>query len=184
MNNQDSGKFGGFFRKTHIRDNKIIDVQDSPNIVPDEGLIYLLNAGINGGAAKTSWYVGVFLNNYVPIASDVGDTFFTVSNEMTQYSGNRPVWTTDAAVATSAPDPVGISVKTTDGSEASYTIDNTVSGGEKVYGAAIISELVKGGSSDTTATVLLAATQFTNPGRDILEKDVIKVEYFITGTST
>ena len=94
-------KAGGFFIIEHIRNGKVIDTQISKNIVVDEGLTHILDVALSGGAQDTTWFVGIYKNNHIPVVDDVAATFAPgtkageISTEVDETV--RPAWT-DAGV--------------------------------------------------------------------------------------
>ena len=159
-------KAGGFFIIEHIRNGKVIDTQISKNIVVDEGLTHILNVALSGGAQDTTWFVGIFKNNHVPVAGDIAATFAgagvagEVSTEVDETT--RPAWT-----------EAGVSAKaiTNSASPATFTANTTVS----VWGAFLISDNVMGGTTGT----LMAASRFTSV-RNLLDTDVLNITYTLT----
>ena len=163
-------KVGGYFTYEHIRDGEVIDTWQEPNLVVDEGITYALDASFSGGTPITTWYVGVYKNNYTPIAGNVASTFAGagVANEAnSEYDeAARPTWT-----------EAGVTAKTVtnSASPAVFTFNTTVT----IYGAFLISNNTKGGLTGTLA----AASKFSS-SRAMLAADVLNVTYTITGTST
>jgi hypothetical protein len=163
-------KIGGIFTYEHIRDGKVIDTWQEPNLVVDEGLNYALDAAFSGGSPITSWYVGLFKNNYSPIAANVAATFpgAGVANEATtEYSeSTRPAWT-EAGVTSK--------VITNTASPAVFTFASAI----VIYGAFLVSSSTKGGTSGKLA----AASKFA-ASRSMQIADVLNVTYALTISST
>jgi len=163
-------RVAGYFNYEHIRDGKVIDSWQEPNLVVDEGLNYALDASFSGGTPITTWYVGVYKNNYTPIAGNVASTFAGagIANEATtEYDeATRPGWT-----------EAGVSAKTITNSASPAVF--TFNTGVTVYGAFLISANTKGGLTGTLA----AASKFTS-SRAMLAADVLNVTYTLTATST
>lgn len=163
-------KVAGYFTYEHIRNGEVIDTWQEPNLVVDEGINYALDAAFSGGTPITTWYVGVYKNNYTPIAGNVASTFAGagVANEAnSEYNeATRPTWT-----------EAGVSAKsiTNSASPATFTFNTTVT----IYGAFLISNSTKGGTTGTLA----AASKFS-ASRSMLAADVLNVTYTLTGSST
>lgn len=159
-------KIGGIFKYEHIRDGQVIDTWEEPNLVVDEGLNYVLGAGLAGTAAITTWYVGVFKNNYSPVAGDTAALFPGVGvggEATTEYTeANRPTWTQAGVVTKSI---------TNTASPAVFTFNTTAS----IYGAFLVSSSVKGGLTGKLA----AASKFASV-RSMLAADVLNVTYTLT----
>lgn len=169
MENQ-TFKIGGIFTYEHIRDGKVIDTWEEPNLVVDQGLNYALDSAFSGGTSITSWYVGVFKNNYTPTSVDVASTFAGagVANEATtEYSeSTRPAWT-----------EAGVSSKTITNSASPAVF--TFTSGVTLYGAFLISGSTKGGTTGTLA----AASKFSS-SRAMLSGDKLNVTYTLTISSS
>lgn len=92
----------GVFIDTLFRNGER-DVQISPNLAVDEGLINLLNVYFNGATQITSWAVGLFSQNATPQDSWNASNIVANSTELTGYTlgaggtgsaTNRPAFTT------------------------------------------------------------------------------------------
>jgi hypothetical protein len=60
---------------------------------------YLIAAGQNGGTAITTWYIGVYTNAHVPVATDTMTTLLADAGEITTYTGGtRKALAPDAVV--------------------------------------------------------------------------------------
>lgn len=118
------------------------------NLLPTEGILYLMNAGLNLGAQFGNWYVGLYEGNYAPVATDTMATFVASSTEITTaYSeAARPLLVDDAIVN-------GLFANTTTNAVFTFTATKTVRGGF------ISSGSVKGG----TTGVLLSAVLSSSP---------------------
>lgn len=84
-------------RKTKIGfvyDYKIVDVTGNvrdewrvENIIPDEGIEYILGAALDGDSQFSTWYVGLYGNNRLPVAGDTMALLLADAGEITSYSG-------------------------------------------------------------------------------------------------
>jgi hypothetical protein len=136
-------------------DGHVLSVETVRNLIPVEGLNYILNAAFKGGTQSATLYCGLFEGNYTPIPSDVMSTFPTAATECTTYvSATRP-----AVVF---------------GTVASGNMDNTtnltefVGNADKtIYGGFLSTSQVKGGTTGTLCSVVRAPTvkQLSNGGR-------------------
>lgn len=155
---------GGVFSYELVRDGKIIDSGVSPNIVVDEGLEYILDVALSGGAQIPAFYIGIFSNNYTPIAGDTAATFVASAGEVDTQINEvaRQVWT-----------EAGVSGKTitNTASIASFTANTTVN----VFGAFLHSDSAKLAVTGT----LIAASRFAAV-RNMLNTDVLNVTYTLT----
>jgi hypothetical protein len=68
---------GGRISGKIIREDRVIDEFACENIVVNQGLNYLLGAALGAQSVVTSWFIGLFNNNYTILASD---TAATISN--------------------------------------------------------------------------------------------------------
>jgi hypothetical protein len=159
-------KIGGVFTFEQVRDGKVIDTWTEDNIVVDEGLNYVLATAMAAGTPSTTFYVGIFKNNYVPVAANVIATFpgSGVANEATtEYNEtNRPTWTT-----------AGVSAKaiSNTASPAAFTFNTPVT----IYGALLATSQAKA----ATTGKLIAAAQFSS-SRVMLATDVLNVVYALS----
>lgn len=159
-------KIGGAFGYEHIRNGEVIASGYSPNIVVDEGLTHILDVAMSNGTQDTTFYVGIYKNNYTPVAGDVASTFAGagVANEISTEIDEtvRETWT-----------EAGVSSKsiTNSASPASFTANATVS----AYGAFLINNNVLGGLTGK----LIAASKFAAV-RNLVNTDILNVTYTLT----
>ena len=123
------------------------------NLVPDEGLVYMLDVAAAGGTQLTAWYTALYGNAYTPVASLTALTFAGTAGE---YAGptegydelTRVLWQNDAV------DSVNTEI-VNDTTPATFTIASAST--LAVNGAALLSASAKG----ATNGVLLSAGRFT-----------------------
>lgn len=155
---------GGSFRHHDFRG----DVQIDPNLIVTEGLIQGLNSWLAGGAQVSARYLALFENDYTPTDDLTAATFAATAGEFEDItSATRPVWSRAAATVTPE---VGNA-----GSEATFTY--ATGGPYNIYGCALLSSSVKGG----TAGHLVAATRFATSRLNQIAGDRLGIEYVITG---
>ena len=80
-------------------DGEVLSVQRIHNIMPTVALNYMLAAAAQGGAQYATWYLGLFGNNYQPIATDTMVTFMAECGEIKSYDGTARQTITLPAVA-------------------------------------------------------------------------------------
>lgn len=115
--------------------------EEIKNLVVDEGLNYLLDAGLSAGTPVTAWYVGLTGGTPTPAANDTMATHAGWT-EVTAYSeGVRQTWT-DGGVSSKS--------VSNSASPARFTIS---SDGTTVGGAFLTSSSTKGGSTGTLYAV-------------------------------
>jgi len=155
-------RLGGRFKASLYRKGVLIDEWESKNLAVNQGLNDALNAYFNAGGQTTTWYMGIYQGNYVPVATDTAATIAGNSTECSSYSSaTRPQWQQAA--------PSGQSI-TNAANRATYTF----TGGVTVYGAFLISSSVIGG----TAGVLFAAAQF-GASKAVVTSDQLLLTYTI-----
>jgi len=109
------------------------------NLTPNAGLDYSLNVLFKGTAGTSSWYVGLIDNDAFSALAAV-DTMavHTGWTELTTYSeAARQAWTTAAVASQSL---------TNSASKAIFSINAAAS---DIYGAFLVNDSTKGGSSGT-----------------------------------
>jgi hypothetical protein len=144
----------------------ILHEEDVHNLIPTEGLNYLLGAGLTGVSQLSTWYIAIFEGNYTPVAGVTAATFATAATESTAYDeANRQTWTPGAISAGSI---------TNSASKAVFTINAT----KTIYGLGQLSVNTKGG----TTGVLVSAARFAS-SRAVVDNDILQVTSTITMTS-
>ena len=120
------------------------------NLIPDEGIAYILGTALGATSKISSWYLTVFSGNVSPAASWTAANFTANSSEITSttegYSNTtRPIWTAGS---------VSSGVIGNLSSKASFSIVCTSS--VNIAGAALLSSSTRGG----TTGVLASASRF------------------------
>ena len=136
-------------------------VEQTHNLIVDQGLTYLVEAATGGTAQISTWYVAVFTGDVSVQGSWTAANFASNATEFTNYeNGNRPTWE-KGAVATGARDSFS------NKAEFKSTVN-----GAMIRGAALISSATKGG----TTGVLIGATRF-NTAKPLDEEEILDVGY-------
>jgi hypothetical protein len=166
-------KAKAFISGTYIHDVNGKDERTDPNLLPDEGLMYLLTVGLYNGTKLATWYLALYAANYTPQTNLTAASFPSTANEITSNTegyteSTRPVWTP------SAPDNNSIDNLT---NKASYTIATASS--LTVQGAALVSEAAKGAVTGKLAS----ATKFS-AARTLYNTDVFNLAYRVQLTSS
>lgn len=159
-------KAGGVFRIQCLDPNGNLKWEaESHNLVVNEGLKYMNDVALDGGAQITTWYIGLYgagaSNN--PAASDTMASHPGWTENTTYSNATRP--TCVFGPATTA-DP---SVITNTGSAAVFNIN----GSTTIGGAFLTSDSTKGGTSGT----LFSAADFTGGDRSVGSGDTLNVTY-------
>ena len=144
------------------------------NLVTNEGLDDILDVYFDGGDQKTTWYVGIFEDNYTVLATnDYGAKGFT---ESTAYDeGARPTWTSG-----------GVSGQSVDNSASKATF--TMNATKTIYGAFLCGgtdAATKNNSTDPGTPIpnkMYCAAQFS-ASKAVVDNDVLKVTVTLTSSS-
>lgn len=149
------------------------DEQIDHNLIPTEGINYLLNVALGSTAKEAAWYLALFSGAATPAANWTAATFTSLSTEITSttegYSGTtRPTWTPAAASA---------GVITNAATRAVYSIVTATS--ITVTGAGLLSAQTRG----STAGVLASASRFTT-SRVLNNGDVFELTYQVSLTDS
>lgn len=147
------------------------DEQFDPNLLPDEGLLYLLSL-LGAGSKLPNWYLALYAANYTPLAGLTAASFPATASEITSNTegyteATRPVWTPTLA-ATPYIDNLA--------NQASFTIATASS--LAVNGAALLSDATKGAITGK----LISATKFSAT-RTLYDTDVFNLAYRVQLTS-
>lgn len=145
-------KAGALASGEYFYDSNGENPESTHNLLPMQGLNYLLEAGMRGGVSYTQWYLAIFSGAYTPVAGLTAATFPSAATEITGMTEGytetlRRPWMSVTASG-------GVTDNVAD--RAAFTI---ASAGElTIRGAALLSDSVKGGTNG----VLLSAARFTN----------------------
>lgn len=158
----------------YVHDVNGLDERSDSNLITAEGLNYMLDVALKDGTKLASWYVAISSGNVSPVGTWTAANYTANATEITSNSTGyaettRPAYT-----------PGTISSGSVDNtaSRAAFTVE-LPSGTLTVWGAAILSSNVKGG----TAGKLLSATKFS-ASRTLYDADVLNIGYTLTLTST
>lgn len=166
-------KAKAFISGTYIHDVNGQDERQDPNLLPDEGLIYLLSVGLNNGTKIPTWYLSLYAANYTPLPGLTAASYPATASEITSNTEGyteptRRIWTP------TAPTTPLIDNLT---NKASFTIATASS--LTVNGAALLSEATKGAVTGK----LISATKFS-AARTLYNTDVFNLAYRVQLTST
>lgn len=136
-------------------------IERAHNIVVTEGLVYLAQAALDGGAQVSNFYLAPFSGNITPAASLTAATFNAAATEFTNYTEtSRRQWNkvrTGAAFSNSA-------------SIALITVNAAA---QTVRGCALMTEATKGSGSGT----LISAGRFPNDRTGLGVNDQVGLLY-------
>lgn len=155
----------GRYHVAHVRDGCVIDEDDVTNLIVNQGLDHILGVEFTGIAQVTAWFLALFANNYVPVASDTAATIVGNAGETTSYNGNaRPAF---QAVE-------GGQGVTNGANPANFTFSAAVT----VYGAFLAST----SQQSSTQGVLFSAAQFNAP-KQVVANDQLLLTYSFSAAS-
>lgn len=137
---------GLIYKVETLKDGNVIDVSYEHNILPQQSVDHIASLIRGGGATPIStWYLGLFENNYVADSAITAAGLQTTVGESTAYTQvARPPWT-------NAYDGVGFI------GNASSVAEFAMNASKTIYGAFIVSNATKGG----TAGILLSLARFS-----------------------
>jgi len=163
-------KLAGVFTYELRRNGKIIDTWEQPNIVPTVGLNHFNDVVLNGASAYGTWYIGLYLNAYTPVAANVYGDIGTLFTEITgNYDeADRPPYIPDGAAV------AGVTSNSASRATFTFNASDTVNGALFVSGS---------GKGINTGGILLAASAHV-PARSVIAGDELLVKYEFSGTSS
>lgn len=140
-------KVGGVYDYELRRGGELFDAWNSHNLVVNQGLNYLLDAGLGGAAQITPWYVGLFEGNYNPVATDTAANYPANATECTAYN--------EATRQTYVEAPAAAQSMTNSANRATFTFNAN----KTIYGAFLTSVSNKGGATGSLFSADRAAVQ-------------------------
>lgn len=147
-------------------DSVVLSVEDVSNLIPTEGLNYMLGATLTGVTQISSWYIALFEGDYTPVAGVTAATFPAAATESTAYTeATRVAWTPGSISAGSVSNTA---------SKAVFTINAT----KTIYGIAQTSVSTK----SATTGVLMSVARFAT-SKAVVATDVLNVTSTLSATS-
>lgn len=148
-------------------DSVVLSVEEVENLIPTEGINYVLGAALTGVSQLSSWFIALFEANYTPVAGITAATFTSGATESTAYDeATRVAW---------VPGSISGGVVNNTASKAVFTMNAT----KTIYG---IGQLSASAKSATTG-VLVSIARFA-AAKAVVDDDVLNVTSGITLTST
>lgn len=118
-----TAKAGFIYVVEHVRDGLVLSTEEIHNLIPTEGLDYLLNTALLGAAQQAAWYIALFEGNYTPVAGVTAATFPAAATESTAYAeANRVPWTPGAVAAGAVSNAASKAVFTMNAAKTIYGI--------------------------------------------------------------
>jgi hypothetical protein len=151
----------------HYRQGKLIDQWEQKNVNTNEGLNHLLNVAFNSATQITSWYMGLFENDYTPLVTNTyADPGFTESEA---YDEAARVAYVDATASAK--------IMTNSASKATFTISTT----KTIYGAFLCGGGTDAATWKNTAGggTLFASSKFAT-AKEVVDDDILMVVCSIT----
>jgi hypothetical protein len=122
---------------------------EEDNLIPNEGINYLLNAGLTMGAQFSNWYIGIYEGNYPPQPTDTMATFAAAATETTAYS--------ETTRALLVPDAISGGVYANNATPVSFTF----TAAKTIRGGFISSSSTKNGATGVLLSAVLASSPKT-----------------------
>ena len=162
---------GGEFIVEHFRKGECLSISHSKNKIPNAMLNHILNSVFAGSSAITTWYVGIYKNNYIPLATDtLSGGFLTSAGEAAAVTDYDEATRREYVEASSTAQSM-----TNSASKATFTINTATS--YTVYGAFLCS--AASGSTGTLAAAVLLST-----AKAVTDLDVLYITYTIAAASS
>lgn len=147
-------------------DSVVLSVEDVTNLIPTEGLNYMLGTALTGVAQLSAWFVALFEGNYTPVGTVTAATFPAAATESTAYNeATRVAWIPGAIAAGSVSNTA---------SKAVFTMNATKS----IFGIAQTSVSTKSATTGVLISVALFAAV-----KNVVATDVLNVTSTISATS-
>lgn len=141
-----------------------MDERTDSNMIPDEGMHYMLDVSINNGTKIAAWYLGLYSTNYTVTSALTGTNWNSSVTEITAYDeAARPAFT-----------PASFGSTDTAISNVSSKAVFTMSGTETIYGCVLVQTAAK----STYTAKLLSASTFS-AGRAVVDNDVFNLGYTV-----
>ena len=147
-------------------DSVVLSVEEVNNLIPGEGLNYMLGTALTGVAQLSAWYIALFEGNYVPVGTITAATFPAAATESTAY--------TEAARVTWTPGAIAAGSVSNTASKAVFTMNAT----KTIYGIAQTSVSTKSATTGTLMSVAAFAV-----AKAVVSTDVLNVTSTLSATS-
>lgn len=136
-----------FYPELTLPSGEVITGPPVHNRIPDDGIDHLTGLFLGTSPLISAWHVGLFENNYVPVAETTAADLPLVVGECTTYvEATRPLWTPDTVGA-------GVIDNMVNRSSFEFTSD------KRVYGGFLASSSGKG----TGNGLLFSIARFNSP---------------------
>lgn len=144
-----------------------VDGETKTNIIPSDGLSFLIRSPFGDVAPVSTFYLGLFRGNYVPTSNTKASDIPSNMIEMVDYSeALRPEWQRQLE---------GVATMDNLLNKAEFTITQD----RTIYGAFLVSDLTKGAGNG----LLLSCVRFSSP-KPVTAGQTVKLSGGITYSST
>lgn len=148
------------------QDVVVLSTEVVSNLIPTEGLNYILGAALTGVTPLTSWFIGLFEGNYTPVSGVTAASFPADATESTAYDeSTRVAW---------VPGAIASGVVSNSASKAVFTMNAS----KTIYGLAQSSANAK----SATSGKIVSVARFGSP-KAVVDDDILNVTSTITVTS-
>lgn len=128
-------------------DGSIAHKETQHNLIPSQGMAFLVRAPFGDTAPISTFYLGLFRGNYIPSPATTALDIPANMNEFIDYSeAQRPLWSRSFDDNSSMDNSA---------SKASFTVTQD----RTIYGAFLVSDSTKGGNSG----LILSCVRFASP---------------------
>jgi hypothetical protein len=159
-------KLGFEYTIEHVRGGEVISTETATNLVPIQGLDYIVAGALTGGSTNNAWYIGLYEGNYVPTSAVTAATVVAVATECLAYANStRPAWIAGPVTAGSVDNSA---------SRAEFVMNAT----KTVYGGFLISSNTKSGGDGTLISIVRFPT-----AKSLESGDTLRVTAGITTVS-
>ena len=159
------GRMQGYIIVEHFRGGKLLGISRTPlhNLIYNAGLDHILNSTFHNDASAT-WYVLLYNTDTAPLAAHTyASKSFTEDVDYDEAA--RPAYDEAAASSQSM---------TNAASKATFTI---TTGGQTIYGVALVDDNTKGDSVAAGAVMMCGGK--ISPSRLVAAADVLNVTYVV-----
>lgn len=146
----------GTYRVHSINGVELPEPISHHNLIPTQGLNYLLSAGLAGGAQVTTWYVAAFANS---TATDPQMLAWTAAN----FAANAQELTTELSNASRPEFVESVPSAGATGNSASPAVVTTAQNSVNIWGLGLLSVATKGSTSGTLLSVGKFAAAYAIP---------------------
>lgn len=151
-----------------VKDGKVIETSVEHNLIPQQGVDHISSLIRGAGATPiSSWYIGLFEGNYIP------DSSVTAADLQTTVGESQAYDETDRLAWVNAYDGTALI------SNASAVAEFTMSSTKTIYGAFIVSNATKGGTSG----LLLSIARFST-AKQVEDGTILRVTAGLSLTPT